>query len=77
MTKQNKLRELLDVVLSTAPEEIDCDEFLARISACLESLGPYDEIPAELGPVSQHLEICLECREEYDALLEIFRSRST
>jgi len=74
-SKQDKLRELLNVVLSTTPDEIDCDELLARIATCLESLGPNDEIPAEFAAVSQHLEICSECREEYQALVEILRSR--
>jgi hypothetical protein len=75
-TDRQKLRELLDVVLATAPEEIDCDEFLARVSTCLEALGPGDEIPGQFDAVAQHLTICGECREEYQTLLEIFRQRA-
>jgi hypothetical protein len=68
-----EMRELLRVVLATDPVEIDCDVFLARVAAFLESLDPDDTMPAELKAVSQHLAVCAECREEFDALL---RARS-
>lgn len=71
-----KLRDLLRLVLSTEANEIDCDDFLTRVAACLESLGPHDGIPPEFHAVAQHLDVCGECREEYEALLEIFRART-
>ena len=63
------MEELLRVLLATEPTEIDCDEFLARVGAYLEALGPDDSPPAELRAVSQHLAVCAECREEFDALV--------
>jgi predicted anti-sigma-YlaC factor YlaD len=62
------MRELLRVVLATDPLEIDCDQFLARVAGYLESLAPDERPSAEMRAVSQHLAVCAECREEFDAL---------
>ena len=69
---RTQLQELLRVVAATAPREIDCDEFLARVGPFLEGLERGGERPPELDLVSQHLEVCLECREEFDALVELY-----
>ena len=68
---REQLRELLRVVAATEPQEIDCEEFLARVGAYLEEMKPTGEPPAELRRVAQHLEICSECREEFDALVDL------
>jgi hypothetical protein len=69
--RRENLLELLRVVLATAPEEIDCEEFLDRVGSFLEALGPDGRVPADLRAVSQHLEVCPECKEEFDALLKL------
>ncbi len=66
-----QLLELLRVVAATAPREIDCEEFLARVGPFLEGLERGSELPPELRPISQHLEICSECREEFEALVQL------
>ena len=69
--KRHQLTELLRVVIATVPDEIDCDAFLDRVATYLEALGPDGKIPPELQAVSQHLEVCSECKEEFDALLKL------
>jgi hypothetical protein len=71
--KRRHLTELLRIVMATAPDEIDCDAFLDRVATYLEALGPDGEIPPDLQVVSQHLEVCSECKEEFDALLKLHR----
>jgi hypothetical protein len=73
MKKPQQMKELLRVVMATAPEEIDCDEFLAGVGAYLEAIGPDGKVPADLRAVLQHLEVCPECKEEFDALLKVHR----
>ncbi len=68
---REQLRELLRVVAATEPQEVDCEEFLARVGAYLEGVKPTSEPPAELRQVAQHLEICAGCREEFDALMDL------
>jgi hypothetical protein len=68
-TRQERLRALLRVVHATAPEELDCDQFLARVAPLLEAVAADAALAEELRPVAQHLTVCPECKEEFDALL--------
>jgi hypothetical protein len=68
-SKQERLRGLLRVVQATEPSEIDCDEFLVRVAPFLEALTARHDIPDQLRQVAQHLSVCPECKEEFDALL--------
>lgn len=67
--EEEKLRELLALLNATEAEEIDCDEFLDRVAACVENTNA-EELPEALRAVSQHADVCTECREELEALLE-------
>lgn len=64
-----RMRELLRLVMATEPVEVDCDGFLAHVGAFLESREQGAEVPPELRAVAQHLEVCAECKEEFEALL--------
>lgn len=66
-------REILDrlaqSLVATHPEEIDCDEWLARVGRLLEIVQGGEPVPAELAPVLHHIELCAECDEEFQLLL--------
>lgn len=72
MKKSEQLLELLRSVEATEPEEIDCDEFLARVAPYLEQLESHETLSVEFGKTAQHLAVCPECREEFDALLRAY-----
>lgn len=65
-----KLARLLKSIAATRPEEIDCDEWLARVGRLVELMRQNAPVPEDLAPVLQHIEVCPECREEFDLLLE-------
>ena len=69
---REQLQALLRLIAMTAPEELDCDQVLERVGALLESLVEGEEPPRRLAAVAQHLEVCPECREEFDALLRVY-----
>ena len=64
-----ELAELARLVAATVPREIDCDAVLDRIGAYLVTLDQDRELSAQLMAVRQHLQVCPECREEFDALV--------
>jgi len=66
---------LLDAVMNTAAEEIDCDDFLSRAAELLEAMARESLLPEDLTPVSRHLAVCPECREEFEALIRAVGSR--
>ncbi len=71
---REQLRDILRTVAATEPREINCEELLARVGAYLESATPGGELPRELELVAQHLEVCPECRDEYEALVVAHKS---
>jgi hypothetical protein len=66
---RNRLRELLRAVQATEPDELDCDEFLARAAPLLDAIAADRALSRELRPVAQHLRVCPECKEEFEMLL--------
>lgn len=71
---RERLRDLLRVIQATEPSEINCDEFLARAAPFLEAFRAGQDIPDELRQVAQHLSVCPECKEEFDAALRALES---
>lgn len=63
-----QLRELARATLHTRPDEIGCDDWLARVGAYLELALAGRPIPDELRPVGEHLDLCPECAEEFEAM---------
>ncbi len=65
------LKSLLSV---TRDQEINCSE-------CLDHVGEFAELQLEGIPVTKaleavehHLTLCIECREEYEALLKALKA---
>jgi len=76
MSTRSQLQTLLRMIEATRQHEIDCDEFLHRAAPLLESIAAEQGLPDTLLPVAQHLTVCPECREEFDALLRTHGIRS-
>ena len=73
---RDDLMKLLQLVDITAAEEIDCSEFMHRVSGYLERLGPDGQPPQGYEDVIHHLQLCPECLEEFEALYEAFCGES-
>lgn len=74
--RREDLLELLRLVDITRPAEIDCGEFLSRVSGYLERLRGGEQPGPEHAGVVQHLRTCPECLEEFEALYEVMRAES-
>jgi hypothetical protein len=66
----------LRVLESVREEDLPCDEVYARIDEYVErEVGQQDA--AQLMPlVREHLDVCSECCEEYEALLDVLEKTS-
>ena len=71
------LRELLRLVDRTAAREIDCEEFLHRSAALVEATADAEQLPPGWPDLIQHLSICPECEEEFQALRRAIRGESS
>ena len=56
---------------NTAEEELSCDEVFALLDQYAESHMRGEDAARLMPMLKQHLDICHECCEEYDALLEV------
>lgn len=61
--------KLLQSIAATEPEEIDCDEWLTRVGRLIDIIQQDATVSADLAPVLQHIDVCPECREEFQLLL--------
>jgi hypothetical protein len=68
------LKQLVRGILSTAPEEIGCDECYEEIDRFVELKLAGKDAAEAMPLVHDHLQRCGACREEFEALLEALRS---
>ncbi len=66
---REQARELLRAIQLTRSEEINCDEWLHRAPRLVELLKRGQPLPAEIGVVAQHVQVCRNCDEELSAML--------
>ena len=65
-----QLQTLMDLIDITTKQELNCEEFLARLPAYLERLRVEPLTVRGHEPLILHLKICPECLEEFEALVE-------
>lgn len=68
------LKKIMQKVANTRPDEIGCED-------CFEQLDQFAEIMLSGKPVKDamplvqdHLNRCKDCREEFEALLDVLKS---
>ena len=71
---QEQVSNLLGMVASAEADEIDCDGCYEQLAVFAEAELLSREIPEALQAVQTHLEQCLCCQDEYQALLAGLRT---
>lgn len=75
MKLSNKqVSSLIDLVVSAKRDDLGCDGCLELIDQFAQAELDGTEIPEIMKKVRDHLEQCLCCRDEYDALLIALRA---
>lgn len=65
---KEEINRLLQLVGQTNDRELNCEECLGLVAEFAERQLAGQSVSAGLSAVEQHLDICGECREEYEAL---------
>ena len=68
---RDALRRLVELVAATENDEIDCDEVLRRVAGYVECLRSGRDPTPEHAQVVQHLKVCPECLEEFEAFCRV------
>ena len=58
----------------TTEREFNCGECLQHVSEFAEHQLENQPVDEVIGKVEQHLALCPECREEYEALMKILKA---
>lgn len=66
----------LHVLESVREEEATCDEVYARIDEYVEKEVDSKDAAQLMPLVREHLDLCSECCEEYEALLDVLEKTS-
>jgi hypothetical protein len=74
-SKSEIIRRLMRQIRGTQGGELGCEEVYALLDQFAEAAAAGRD-PGELLPlVAQHLELCPDCREEYEALMRVLQAR--
>ena len=71
-----RLKRMIHMVDSTADIEIACEEAYRLLDEYADMLLRGEDPVKLLPQVKHHLEMCMDCREELDALLAALRAPS-
>jgi hypothetical protein len=67
------LKQMVRVVLSTRSDEIGCEECFDQLDRFVEMTLAGKDAAEAMPLVHDHLARCRDCREEFEALLEVLR----
>ena len=67
---KDQTKALLQYVASSKPDEIDCDGCFEHLAELVDYQLLGTEIPEAMQKVQRHIDQCLCCKDEHNALLE-------
>lgn len=69
---REQIQKLIQQVVDTQNEELSCDEMIRVLTSYAEKLSSGDRIEvADDERVQHHLDLCQECREEFEMIKRI------
>lgn len=66
-------KKLLQSLAMTAENEISCDDVYAVLDQFVEAVKRGENVLLLMPLVRQHLDMCPDCREEYETLLRMLQ----
>lgn len=70
---KKELEGLMRLVGLTKDEEINCEQCLSLVAEFAEQKLAGKSVSEGLRAVEHHLDVCPECREEYEALKQVLK----
>jgi len=68
------VRRIMRQLEATQTDELACDEVLRLMDECAEAAVQGQDVAALLPLFQRHVEMCADCREEYEGLLRLLRA---
>jgi hypothetical protein len=67
--------KIMQQLAATQPVELTCDEVLRLMGACAEAVLRGEDHALVVPLFEKHIEMCADCREEFEGLLRILRAQ--
>jgi hypothetical protein len=74
--QENQLVNLLDMLAKTETHEISCDDVGAALAEFTEMHQRGEDVKHLMPLVHQHLQMCRDCQEEFEALMAALEAES-
>lgn len=71
---KNNMKSLLESVSKTEEVELPCDGVFELIDEFADAAAKGEDTSEFMPMVQQHLQICRDCLEEYEALLRVLKA---
>lgn len=68
------LRRMMGMLAATREQEVSCDDVYLLLDQFAEAILRNESLSDLLVSIEQHLQVCPDCREEYEALLAVMKS---
>ena len=73
MQELSSIKDMVQMVAATRPDEIGCDECFEQLDRFAEAVLAGKNAAEAMPLVQDHLNRCGDCREEFEALLTALR----
>lgn len=74
LIEPGKLKRIVRSILTAHPDEIGCDECFEQLDQFVELTLAGKDAAAALPLVNDHLQRCVNCHEEFEALLQAVKA---
>jgi len=68
------MQKLMQMVSMTEEQELTCDEVFALVDQFAELVQQGQDASGLMPMVQKHLDLCPDCREEYESLLAMIKA---
>ncbi len=68
------IRRMMEMLTATKDQELSCDDVYSLLDQFAEAILRKEPLPELFKSIDQHLKVCPDCREEYEALLAMMRA---
>ena len=72
---KDMMRKLIKQIALTQERDLDCGEVFAVLDQYTEAIIAGGDVQEQFALVIQHLELCPDCLEEYEALLSVLQTK--
>lgn len=77
MLSAEKIKKIVRGIIATRSDEIGCEECYHKVDQFVEMLVDGKPAAEAMPMVKNHLDLCGDCKEEFEALLEAIKVIST